>query len=1076
MRALSVVSLGLAITGAVVFLTAASTTKSVQIFPSDSLKTNPAIDVSVWAKQPMLKNPVAISHDPQGRIYATEANRRRTVDLDTRGMGGLEPLPWPLVDHSLQSVQQRREVIREYLAPDSPYNNPWLKDYNEDGKKNWMDLLSKTERVNLLEDTDGNGTADKATVFAEGFNTEVTGTAGGVLWHNEKVYFTAIPDLWLLEDLDHDGVAEQREALVTGHGVHMSWGGHDLHGLTVGPDGRIYWSIGDKGINITSKEGRQFKYPNQGLVMRSEPDGSNFEVFAHGLRNCQELSFDDYGNLFCVDNDGDFKGERERLLYVTRDSDTGWRINWQFTSTNEWAKSQGLPEYNPWMEERLHVPHFEGQAAYITPTLLNYSDGPAGFMRNPGTALSESYKDYYFLTQFPGQKITAFQLQPRGAAFEMVNEHTFQKGFMAVGLSFGPEGALYVADWGGNWAPTEEGGIVKLDVKADEKHPLRKQTKKLIQAGMKDRSVDALVDLLGYPDQRIRLAAQFELVERSQEEALVQTALDKSEGPLARTHSIWGIGQLARMEKLSLQVDIPTLLADANHQIRIQTCRLIAEAPGLFDSFDIALHDLLEDAELSVTFHAAQALGSVGKANSIEPLFQLLASEVGSDPFIRHGAVTGLSGIGDEETILTAKDHESNSVRMGAVLALRRLKSAHAQAFLQDSDVTIVLEAARAIHDDFSIPDAMPALANLLNNTPHTSNEALMRRLLNANLRLGKPENAAAVLVYYLSGTGNNEMQKEAEDILLSWIHPPVLDRVERRYRVLPERDPAIITDLLNDQLANLLGSNSKSERSALKLLRHYDIALDPKALQKRLADNSRSTEERMDIFDVLIAQPKQHKAALKTAFKSTDTTLRIAALKALATKNESDAVSRIGKLLSSKNTPMAERQQAITILGELKGKKATKLISNLVFQLKQGDTQNSEKLEVFLTADKNGGFEKELTAIMKESGPGANAPYAFSMYGGDAARGEGIFLQHPAAQCIRCHAVDDGEGSNVGPVLKGVGTRFDRAYLLEALVSPTATMATGFGSAGSISAMPPMGDLLSANELRDLMAYLAAL
>ncbi|CAN0359008.1 unnamed protein product, partial [Laminaria digitata] len=1009
------------------------------------LHENSAIDVSVWAKQPMLKNPVAISHDSQGRLYATEANRRKSTDLDTRSMRGLEPLPWPVVDYSLQSVEQRREAIRKYLAPDSPYKNPWLKDFNNDGQKNWMDLFEISERVNLLEDSDGDGIADKASVFAEGFNTEVTGTAGGVLWHNDKVYFTAIPDLWLLEDKDQDGVAEQREALITGHGAHISWGGHDLHGLTVGPDGRIYWSIGDKGVNITSKEGRQFVYPNQGLVMRSEPDGSNFEVFAHGLRNCQELSFDDYGNLFCVDNDGDFKGERERLLYVTRDSDTGWRINWQFTSTNDWAKSQGLPEYNPWLEERLHVPHFRGQAAYITPTLLNYSDGPAGFTRNPGTALSESYKDYYFLTQFPGQKITAFQLQSKGAAFEMVNEHNFQKGFMAVGLSFGPDGALYVADWGGNWDPTEEGGIVKLDVKSKEQHPLRKQTKKLIQAGMKDRSVDALADLLGYPDQRVRLAAQFELVERNQEEALIQTALDKSAGPLARTHSIWGIGQLARLGKLSLQVDVATLLTDANHQIRIQACRLVAEAPVLFDSFDVALHDLLADPELSVSFHAAQALGAVGNADSIEPLFQLLASEDGTDPFIRHGVVTGLSGIGDEDALLAAKDHDSNSVRMGAVLSLRRLKSIHTQAFLQDTNLAVVLEAARAIHDDFGIPEAMPALANLLNNTPHTSNEALMRRILNANLRLGKSENAATVLSFYQSGVGDSEMQKEAEDILLSWTQPPVLDRVERRYRVLPERDPAIITDLLNDQLSSLLGSNSKSERSSLKLLRHYDIALDPKVLQKRLADNSRSTEERIDIFNVLIAQPKQNKAALATAFKSNDTTLRIAALKKVATKNESDAVNRIDKLLSSDKTPMVERQQAITVLRELKGKKATKLISKLVVQLKKGDIRNAEKLEVYLAASANGAFEKDLTAIMKSTGPGAKAPYAFSMYGGDAKVGERVFLQHPAAQCIRCHAVEKGEGSNVGPVLKGIGTRFDRAYLLEALVSPSATMADGF-------------------------------
>ena len=235
------------------------------------------------------------------------------------------------------------------------------------------------------------------------FNTEVTGTAGGVLWFNDRVYFTVIPDLWVLDDTNADDKADKKEILITGHGVHIGQGGHDLHGLTVGPDGRIYWSVGDKGINITSKEGKHFFYPNQGVIMRSEPDGSNFEVFAYGLRNCQELSFDTYGNLFCVDNDGDFKGERERLVYVTQDSDTGWRINWQYNHTNQWASDQKLPAYNPWMDEDLSVPHFDEQAAYITPTLQNYSDGPAGFIRNPGTALSREYRNHYFLTQFPGK-------------------------------------------------------------------------------------------------------------------------------------------------------------------------------------------------------------------------------------------------------------------------------------------------------------------------------------------------------------------------------------------------------------------------------------------------------------------------------------------------------------------------------------------------------------------------------------------------------------------------------------------------------------------------------------------------
>ncbi|NBS04219.1 MAG: hypothetical protein EBS64_03155, partial [Verrucomicrobia bacterium] len=78
------------------------------------------------------------------------------------------------------------------------------------------------------------------------------------------VYVTAIPDVWRLKDTDGDGVADVKELVATGFGCHIAYAGHDMHGLRLGPDGRIYWSIGDKGLNVTSKEGKKFYYPHRG--------------------------------------------------------------------------------------------------------------------------------------------------------------------------------------------------------------------------------------------------------------------------------------------------------------------------------------------------------------------------------------------------------------------------------------------------------------------------------------------------------------------------------------------------------------------------------------------------------------------------------------------------------------------------------------------------------------------------------------------------------------------------------------------------------------------------------------------
>ena len=86
---------------------------------------------------------------------------------------------------------------------------------------------------------------------------------------------------------------------------------------------------------------------------------------------------------------------------------------------------------------------------------------------------------------------------------------------------------------------------------------------------------------------------------------------------------------------------------------------------------------------------------------------------------------------------------------------------------------------------------------------------------------------------------------------------------------------------------------------------------------------------------------------------------------------------------------------------------------------------------------------------------------------------GRKIFKTHPIANCARCHAVN-GEGGPVGPALDTIATRKQEDYILESLVDPGATIAEGFQ--GQVSPMPPMGVLLTQQELADVMAYLMTL
>ena len=83
-----------------------------------------------------------------------------------------------------------------------------------------------------------------------------------------------------------------------------------------------------------------------------------------------------------MDNDGDHPNESERLVYLVEGSDSGWRTHWQFGKYHETTNNPISPGWTRGCICR----QFEGQAAFITPPIMNYHDGPTGIVYNPGTA------------------------------------------------------------------------------------------------------------------------------------------------------------------------------------------------------------------------------------------------------------------------------------------------------------------------------------------------------------------------------------------------------------------------------------------------------------------------------------------------------------------------------------------------------------------------------------------------------------------------------------------------------------------------------------------------------------------
>ena len=148
-------------------------------------------------------------------------------------------------------------------------------------------------------------------------------------------------------------------------------------------------------------------------------------------------------------------------------------------------------------------------------------------------------------------------------------------------------------------------------------------------------------------------------------------------------------------------------------------------------------------------------------------------------------------------------------MRLSAIVALRRLAAPQVRTFLNDQDELILLEAARAIHDDQSIPEALTNLSALLEKENY-KNEALMRRVINAAFRNGTEKDLERLTNYIYGGKGSENLRRTALASILWWSAPPVLDAVEGRYRRHTPRDAAPVAKAGHQLLPTIVREPSR--------------------------------------------------------------------------------------------------------------------------------------------------------------------------------------------------------------------------------------------------------------------------
>ena len=1049
---------------------------------------------SLFAAEPNVANIVAFDIDYQGNLFVCESFRQERGVTDNRG----HDEEWLLADLASQSVQQRIDYHKRLLG-DAVSEHSRFED-----------------RIRRVRDLDGDGTADDAVIVADGFSRLEEGTGAGVLVRGQEVFYTCIPKLWKLIDDNDDGQSDRRVVLSDGYGVRVAFRGHDLHGPIIGPDGRLYFSIGDRGYSVTTNERQMLSNPSSGAVFRCELDGSKLEVIATGLRNPQELAFDDFGDLFTVDNNSD-SGDRARITQIVRGGDSGWRMHYQY-----------LPDRGPFGREKLWQPYHPDQSAYIIPPIANLTDGPAGLAFDPGTGGDRSLRGRFLVCDFRGSPgasgVRSFRLEPQGAFYRLADHAEPIWGLLATDVAFGPDGAIWVSDWVEGWDGVGKGRVYRF-LGPDNDPAQNAEVNGLLKQDWSVVPADRLEGLLAHADRRVRNESQWQLAERGEAERLIHVASNKALTRLARLHGVWGAEQSVRLKKAgadqlsTVSRGLIGLLKDPDEYVRAAAADAVGDHQ--WSEGENRLVEMLADPAARARMHAALALAALGPAvtdpTCWDRLVELLTANEDRDPIERHAAIVALAATANAKRLAGLGTHPSVSVRRAAVVALRRRGDFEVAQFLQDTSAVVVAEAARAIHDQ-PIAAGLDSLAGLL--ATGVSDDGVMRRVLNANYRLGTPEAAAALAAYAAVPTNPIGLRLEAIKMLADWGRPDPRDRVLNEYRPLPERPAAVAKSALAKVLPTILKNADEARELAIVVGADYGIPEVVPVLLSRVADTGLKPESRADSLRSLgRLRPEAAAQAALGLTDSSETRLRIAAMETLAEVSPEQGVDLVIKGVDSE--VLSERQTAWDLAAKYASSRIDERISRGVADLVAGTFPPDTALNLFEAASAREGLPwTELLRGHQEKLQAENplGRWWFSLSGGDPRKGAEVF-KRTQLSCVRCHRVGK-EGGEVGPNLSSIGKFRDRAYLLESICLPDARIAEGFETvviaddAGQVhtgivqgqddqsvrlirpdgtsetilrdsivdqkrgkSAMPEeLVQYLTPRELRDLVAYLAGL
>ena len=1032
----------------------------------------PGIKAELFADEDQLANPIAINFDLQNRLYVAESLRQG------KGVSGSARKKfWSKDDFLIKSFKDRYKLHEKY-----------------DAKVSMKSMNEVSEQLRVIADKNKDGIADFSKILSADYKELLSGAAAGVTIRDGFAYFTCIPNLYKV-----NLKTGENEILASGFGIRIGVHGHDMHAPVWGMDGKLYFNIGDRGFDVITKEGKRLYDPLRGGVFRCNPDGTQLELYHEGVRNPQGMQFDQYGNLFTVDNDMG-AGDKCRVLFLGESGDSGWNACNQIFRTfrNEFGliKHKTLP---PWISEKLWMQAHESQPAWINPAAGHLTNGPSGMEYYPGSGFSAKYKNSFFICDHRGSaarsSIFSFKLEDSGAGFNMINKETLVANLLATDVSFGYDGKLYACDWIGGSNGTGTGRVYALSGVDTKKASY--PSKALTEYNSKE-----LISFLSHDDKRIRLYSQFELAKRKEFKAFLDTALN-SKNTLARLHGIWGIGQLGTEEQSAKLIP---LLSDQDPNIRAQTAKVLGE--NLVSNSGESILPLINDDNIRVRYYALMNLGKLRYKKALPKVLEMVGNLNKTYPILRQGISYYLSNL----TKLDLAKHSSLEIRLNAVLALRKLRDPNIVKFLSETDPKILNEVIGAIYDK-DIKEALPTLAEFLNNNNIQKVSPFNQiRVLNANFKIGSDKHVENVLNFALSNTLDDAVHLEALNLLLNWQKASLLDRVLWTPIHRSEFKLTSAKKSIFKAISTFSKSSDKNKTLCQKIIYLYSPELSISQMEEKVKDEKLNQEIRLDLLHKLLSKKEyESKEILIELIKTKDREIHSLALSQLSQQSPKSASTILLGFYKQKSY-----ENKGFLLDLMKDLHTPEIGELLIDQIQNSKNPSFELIEA-VKASKNQILINLYKSFLNEQKDKLLAPYVHTLKGGSIRNGKIVF-NNSAAQCIRCHKIGK-IGGVTGPDLSKIGKLKNKTYLLESLVNPNAKIAAGFGTviitlkdqsvkAGvlhkendktvdlkdlegkiitirksdikeqtkPISGMPPMTALLSSKELRDLIAYLGSL